>query len=276
MTVFSLLSSDLKPTAGFSKQTSSRQKTDAFYLAEALTHWFAQQHLNATVVAPVEQNLVSMVRSGSGSAYPKEMPKYFRHSLKPGTKTEPDFLAFAENGVHVLESKGRSNLPHGTVHQKEMNKARNKALRQVCAVATYNGALPLTRTACVFAFDSDGIRGQITDPPEIERNDLEGNTGSILQSAYAVALDPLFSRSLSPIYRDYIGVEFALGWKFGIHKGVYERLAQLPNDDDPTSFLEFVRGVASDETDGVRDDGNISFGPDGFVLIGGARPSFAK
>ena len=110
VTIFSLLSSNLFPTSGFLQQTASRRKADAFLLGETLTHWFAQTHLGATIVVPLEQHSGSLVRTAASAPYPKIMPKYFRHAVKPGAKAEPDFLAFSSaSQVHVLESKGRAS-----------------------------------------------------------------------------------------------------------------------------------------------------------------------
>jgi hypothetical protein len=70
--------------------------------------------------------------TGASAPYPKQMPKYFRHSVKPAPRSEPDFLAFSNRGrVHVLESKGRAGFGPWGLPEGEVNRARNKALRQV-------------------------------------------------------------------------------------------------------------------------------------------------
>jgi hypothetical protein len=108
-------------------------------LAEALTHWFTQEHLGARVVVPLEAHSGSLIIANAGAPYPKQMPKYFRNAVKAGPRSEPDFLAFRGPGeVHVIESKGRANFDTYGVTDKEINAARNKALRQVCKIATVN------------------------------------------------------------------------------------------------------------------------------------------
>lgn len=73
------------------------------------------------------------------------MPKHYRRAVKAGPKSEPDFLAFSAAGqVHVLEGKGRARANSHGVTEKAINAALNKALRQVCRIATMNGLPPAT------------------------------------------------------------------------------------------------------------------------------------
>ncbi|MES0117918.1 hypothetical protein NKK52_18300 [Mesorhizobium sp. C277A] len=269
VTMFSLLDAQLKPTHGFKSQTASNQKADAFKLAEALTRWFAQRHLGAAVVVPVEQHAGTFTRMSSSAPYPKSMPKYFRHSTKPAAKTEPDFFAFrGPDDIHVLESKGRAGFAMYGVPQSVINAARNKALRQVCAIQTLNGIAPKTRSACVFAFDQAGLQGQVTDPPSTVQFNYEVAWPRLITRAYATVLDPLFEANRVDIDRDYVGVEFMPGWKFGIHKAV---IKQLRDVDDEESFKRFL-GLLSNlpASDGVTASKieDRSYSPDGFVLIG--------
>lgn len=270
VTIRSLLTHDLKPTAGFQNQTLSPLKTDAFLLGEALTHWFAQTHLKANVVAPLEHHTGSLVMAAPGSVSPKTMPKYFRNTVALGAKSEPDFLGFSKTGeVHVLESKGRSGFGPKGLTQAELNRARNKALRQVCRIATVNGRAPVTRTACVFGFGPQALIGQITDPPETERFDYRVELPALIKQAYAVVLDPLFERQMELFGRDYLAVEFAPGWRFGVHKAVYERVRAARDDhgvDVLLGLLAEFQGEKRFDGDTRRPDGFASVGPDGLIL----------
>lgn len=265
-TVFSLLSSKLHPTPGFWGQSASYRKSDAFLLAEALTYWFAQTHLKARIVVPLEAHLGGLVKTGPAAAYPKTMPKYFRNAVTLGPKAEPDFLAFSAAGdVHVLESKGRAGFgPYG-LDDSEVNKARNKGLRQVCKVATVNGHAPVTRTVCVYAFDQGGLRGQITDPPAVQPMDYRAEPVSLIRQAYRCVLDPVFVSGARPIDLEHVGLEFAEGWWFGIHRDVYDRLRKLDGPDSALEFLGFLDDFADER---LEIDESLSAGPEGFILIG--------
>ena len=271
-TIFNLLNSDLFPTSGFMRQTASQRKVDAFLLGEALTHWFAQTHLGATVVVPLEQYSGALAPAATSAPYPKTMPKYFRHAVKPSAKSEPDFVAFSTAGqVHVLESKGRARFETYGVTEKEINAARNKALRQVCKIATVNGLTPVTRTACVFAFDQSGLIGQITDPPAIRPYHYIAEWPQLIKQAYATVLDPLFERSAREIGGNYLGIEFMPGWRFGIDRHVYKLVRAVDDAASAGRLLSFL----SEFTPGPDRAGlaeETSIGGDGHILIGG--PAF--
>lgn len=263
--VYSLLSAQLRPTAGFASLTASYRKADAFMLAEALTHWFAQKHLGARIVVPLEAHSGSLVRAGPAAPYPKQMPKYFRTAVKAGPKSEPDFLAFRGPGeAHIVESKGRAGFDTNGVTDKDINAARNKALRQVCKIATINGVAPQTRTACVFAFDQSGLVGQVTDPPETQTFDYRAETAQLVRQAYASVLDPLFQASSRDIEGGYVGIEFMPGWRFGIHKDVLKRLLSVEDEASATAFLRFVAEFSYEE----EGTDSRSVGPDGLILTG--------
>lgn len=267
------MSPTLKPTPGFAHLTASQRKSDAFLLGEALTHWFAQTHLGTQVVVPLESYSGTLVQTASSAPYPKVMPKYFRTSVKPGAKSEPDFLAFAGPGqVHVLESKGRAGFNMWGVTDKDINAARNKALRQVCKIGTVNGVAPVTRTACVFAFDQSGLAGQITDPPATRRYDYRAELPSLVRQAYAAILDPLFDRYAQDIDPEHIGIEFMPGWRFGIHRAVYKMVRRVEDDRTASDLLQFL-GNFPPRVDGVAKAEDRSAGSDGLVLIGG--PDFS-
>ena len=268
-TIFSLLTSDLFPTPGFKHQTASQRKGDAFLLGEALTHWFAQTHLGATIVVPLEQHSGVLVPTATSAPYPKSMPKYFRHTVKPGIKSEPDFLAFSSAGqVHVLESKGRAGFNSYGVTEKEINAARNKALRQVCKIATVNGLPPVTRTACVFAFDQSGLIGQITDPPETRPYHYVAEWPQLIRQAYATVLDPLFESAAREIGGNYVGIEFMPGWRFGIDRSVYKLVRSVEDIETAGRLLSFLTDFTPD-ADGARLAGESSAGSDGHIIIGG-------
>jgi hypothetical protein len=249
--------------------TASQRKTDAFLLGEALTHWFAQTHLRARMVVPLEAHTGALLPALASAPYPKEMPKYFRHAVKPGAKSEPDFLAFSTAGeVHILESKGRAGFNSYGVTPKEINAARNKALRQVCKIASVNGVPPVTRTACVFAFDQSGLKGQITDPPATRPLHYVAEWPQLIRQAYAAVLDPLFATFARDIGGSLVGIEFMPGWRFGIDRKVYE-LVRAADDANSAgrllSYLANFRPLA----DGGRIDEEYSAGADGIILIGG-------
>lgn len=271
-TIYSLLTADLNPTAGFKGLTASHRASDAFKLGEALTRWFAQKHLDAVVFAPLETWTGTLGAHTLSYKYPpKQMPKYFRHSVKVSAKSEPDFLGLTGTGlVHVLESKGRAGFGTYGVTEKVVNSARNKALRQVCQIATVNGAPPETRTACVFAFDQNGTFGQVTDPPSSEIYDYRIRLQTVIRQSYAVILDPLFQRFSTPIDVDYLGIEFMPGWKFGIHKAIYERLETMKDEDGAAEFLLALRTRSFEATE-IADPNrrtDRSIGPDGLILVG--------
>ncbi|HEY8604824.1 hypothetical protein [Tsuneonella suprasediminis] len=268
-TIFSLLSSDLFPTPGFMGLTASQRKGDAFLLGEALTHWFAQTHLDANVVIPLEAHSGALVPAAASAPYPKQMPRYFRHSVKPGAKSEPDFLAFSTAGqVHVLESKGRASFNSYGVTDKEINAARNKALRQVCKIATVNGLRPVTRTACVFAFDQSGLTGQITDPPETQPYNYIVEWPRLIRQAYATVLDPLFENVARDIGGNFVGIEFMPGWRFGIDRHVYKLVRSVEDAESAGQLLNFLANFAP-EDDGERIAEERSIGRDGLILTGG-------
>lgn len=274
-TVYSLLQRDLTPSYGFSAQTGSAVKSDAFLLGEALTHWFAQKHLKTNVVAPLERHTGTAVMAGVSTSWPKSMPKHFNKKVFLGPKSEPDFLAFSKKGaVHVLESKGRCGFTWKGLSQKEINAARNKALRQVCRIATVNGVAPVTRTACVFGFEKNALIGHITDPPEIEQYDYRVDLPTLVKQAYGAVLNEQFERYARPFNGDFLAVEFADGWNFGIHKGVYQRVRNARDDrgvEGLLSYLEELGGEAglADGGSRRRPGGAVSIGPDGFILGGG-------
>ncbi len=203
--------------------------------------------------------------------YPKTMPKYFRHSIKSGAKSEPDFLAFSTVGqVHVLESKGRSGFNTYGVTTKEINAARNKALRQVCKVASVNGLLPVTRTACVFAFDQAGLTGHITDPPAMRSYHYIADWPQLIRQAYAIVLNPLFENSAQGIGGNYIGIEFMPGWRFGIDRHVYKLVCGIDDKQSVGRLLSFLNDFRPDKDRVIEEH---SAGADGLILIGGAEYS---
>lgn len=271
-TIYSLLTADLKPTIGFKGLTASHRASDAFKLGEALTRWFAQKHLNVVVFAPLETWTGTLGAHARSFKYPpKPMPKYFRHSVNVGAKSQPDFLGLTGAGlVHVLESKGRAGFGTYGVTKKVVNSARNKALRQVCQIATVNGYPPETRTACVFAFDQNGTFGRVTDPPSSETYDYRISLQTVIRQSYAVILDPLFQRFSTPIDVDYLGIEFMPGWKFGIHKAVYKQLQIIKDEEGAAEFLLALLTPpfeATETTDPNR-RADRSIGPDGLILVG--------
>lgn len=252
---------------------ASQRKSDAFLLGEALTHWFAQTHLGATAVIPLEAHSGALVPTPTSAPYPKQMPKYFRHGVKPGAKSEPDFLAFSTAGqVHVLESKGRAGFNSYGVTNKEINAARNKALRQVCKIATVNGLRPVTRTACVFAFDQSGLTGQITDPPETRPYAYIAEWPQLVRQAYATVLDPLFENAARDIGGNYIGIEFMPGWRFGIDRHVFKLVRSVEDAASAGQLLNFLTNFTPDG-DGARAAEERSVGSDGLILIGGPEYS---
>lgn len=267
-TIFSLLSCNLAPTHGFMGLSASQRKSDAFLLGEALTHWFAQTHLGAKFVVPLEAHTGSWLPASVTASYPKPMPKYFRHSVKPGAKSEPDFLAFSGFGqVHVLESKGRACAGVYGVTEKDINAARNKALRQACKVATVNGLSPVTRTACVFGFDRSGMAGQITDPPASRPYHYTAEWPQLVRQAYATVLDPLFEIAARDIGDGFIGIEFMPGWKFGIDRHVYKLVQDVKNPESAGALLNFL-GDFTDDSLAARSAENRSVGKDGLILVG--------
>lgn len=269
-TVFSLLHADLRPTYGFRMQTASQRKTDAFLLAEALTRWFAQTHLKASVVTPLEAHTGTLGKAARKTPYPKAMPKGFRTSVYAGLKAEPDFLAFSsQTDVHVLESKGRAAFGPVGLTDKAIVEARNKALRQVCRVATVNGLTPVTRTACVFGFGSRELIGQVTDPPETDQFDYRAELPGLIERAYASVLDPSCRQYMQPMDGDFVGFEFAPGWRYGVHRGVYERLVSLRGEDSVAGLFEFLTEFRAG---GSRLAGGIDVGPDGLMIAGKYDP----
>lgn len=268
-TIYGLLKSNLRPTPGFAHQTASQRKADAFLLGEALTHWFAQTHLGAHMVVPLEAHTGAVIPQSTNAPYPKPMPKYFRHGVQPSAKSEPDFLAFTAPGqVHVIESKGRANFGSFGVTDQVINAARNKALRQVCRIASVNGIPPVTRTACVFAFDQSGLIGQITDPPANRSYQFQAEWPDLVRQAYASVLDPLFEASARDIGGNYVGIEFMPGWRFGIDRHVYKLVRSVEDADTAGRLLAFLSNFKR-EFDGARIAGGYSVGLDGLLLIGG-------
>lgn len=219
------------------------------------------------MVVPLEAHTGQWTRASLPMTYPKPMPQYFRHSAKVGPKTEPDFLAYsAKDQVHVLESKGRAGFGAYGVTEAEINSARNKALRQACRVASVNGVAPVTRTACVFAFDQSGLIGQITDPPALDSSDFVAQLPQLIKHAYATVLDPLFQASARNIGGNYVGIEFAPGWRFGIDRHVYKLVQGAKDQASGEALLDFLNNF---QPELGRDDSSRSVGKDGLILIGG-------
>lgn len=220
-------------------------------------------------MVPLEQYSGALASAGASTPYPKPMPKYFRHAVKPGPKSEPDFLAFSSPGqIHVLESKGRASFNSYGVTEKEINAARNKALRQVCKIATINGLPPVTRTACVFAFDQSGLIGQVTDPPETRPYHYITEWPQMIRQAYATVLDPLFENVAREIGGNYIGIEFMPGWRFGIDRHIYKLVQSVVDAESAGRLLSFLNNFTPD-ADGARLTEESSAGGDGHILIGG-------
>ncbi|MBJ6988204.1 hypothetical protein [Devosia sp. MC521] len=278
VTIFSLLTADLRPTVGFMRLTASHRASDAFKLGETLTRWFALNHLNSVVFAPLENWTGTLGAPDPKFTYPpKAMPKHFRHSVKVGKKSEPDFIAITSDGLyHVIESKGRANFGTNGVTQNVVNSARNKALRQVCQIATVNGVAPETRTACVFAFDQSGTFGQVTDPPSSETYDYQISVLRLIHQSYAVVLDPLFQRFVTEIDVDYLGIEFMPGWKFGIHKAIYRKLQSIKDENGAIEFLLTLRDppFEANEVSDPNRRSDRSIGRDGLILMG--NPDLVK
>lgn len=152
------------------------------------------------------------------------------------------------------------------MEQKEINAARNKALRQVCEIARVNGAAPLTRTACVFGFDQFGTTGQITDPSATARYDCRIEWPSLIKQAYAAVLDPLFEANMREIDPGYIGIEFMPNWRFGINEAVYKRVRSVRDSASAIDLLQFLGDLETSGDRSLKVEGR-SYGADGMILI---------
>ena len=271
-TVYTTLNHDLRPAPGFMRAPASYRADDSFLLAEALTHWAAQTYLDVDVLLPVERypGLISL--APAGSAPTKTMPSGYRSPRKnTGMKSAPDFIGFG-SAAHVLESKGRANFGMYGVTNAAKVAARNKALFQVCRVNTVNGSRPATRTACVFSFERHVLSGRFDDPPSIDQLELRMETSELLRNYYAVILDPAFERSATA-HGDYIGVDFAQGWRLSVDRKVWEEVRRLDNrkaDDrgSAAQVLSILRERRRDFGDTDQADEGSSTGPDGLRLEG--------
>lgn len=204
------------------------------------------------MVVPLKAHTGFVVPHSTTALYQKAMPKYFRRGVKSGAKSEPGSLAFADPGqVHDIKSKGRANFGHFGVTDQVINAARNKALRQVCRIASVNGISPMTRTVCVFAFDQSGLTVQITDPPASRQYHYRVEWPDLVRQAYASVLDSLFEYSARDIGGNYVGIEFMPGWKFGIDRHVCNLVRSVEDADTAGRLLAFLSNFTP-EIDGAR------------------------
>lgn len=274
-TVFTTLKSDLRPTLGFMRSPATYRGDDSFLLAEARTHWTAQKYLDVDVLLPVERYPHFISLTPAGTAPPKSMPKGYRSPRKnAGAKSAPDFIGLGGK-VHVLESKGRANFGVNGVTDAVKTAARNKALHQVCRVGTVNGAIPATRTACVFSFESTTLSGWIDDPPETERLHLRMETVQLLREYYAIVLDPAFQEllgdraaSVGSDRRDFVGIDFAPGWRLSIDREVMDAVRNLETPASGARLLAILRQRRAEFGDRDQPQEGSSVGPDGLRLDG--------
>ncbi|MPR09221.1 hypothetical protein [Microvirga tunisiensis] len=265
-TAYTLLQSNLRPSVGFSDSTETRRAFESYQLGEALTFWFAQHHLGVEVVTPVERLRDSISKHQLASPPPKGLPANYRAPKKVGPRSEPDLIGFSGADTHVLECKGLSSFAEGRpVSPSQVTSARNKALFQVCRIATINGVAPKTRTACVFSFDT-ATRGLVVDPPETEAFDLRFNLASALRKAYASVLNEQFIEVSETVGDGLIGAQIAPGWTFGIDASVMGLVAALSDQASAERLLGYLkeRRTQSPFTGGPM----LDFGPDGLFLSG--------
>lgn len=266
-TVCFALDSTLRPTKEFARETASARAVTSYQLAEALSHWFAQTHLEIDVLAPLESSGASIVKASLDAPFPKSAPSRYRGPSKPALNSIPDFIGLAGGDRHVLESKGRAHFAVGGVTNAIKVRARNKALYQVCRIATVDGAIPSSRVACVFSFQTRMTSGWVTDPGPLANLDLQLDLRQLLKSYYGVVLDPLFVEAATLARDGYVGVEFAPGWTFSIEETVWKGLQAMETEDDAQTFLSSLR---ESRRDVGRETEIDSFGPDGLRLTGPA------
>jgi hypothetical protein len=103
---------------------------------------------------------------------------------KKGKRHRPDFIAAKAKDWHLLEAKGSAGR---VVHRSRVESQLSHGLTQVSRVLEVEGRAPVTRTACSFAFDSDGARGSVWDPPrDIDAFALAVDFPALVRQSYAV------------------------------------------------------------------------------------------
>jgi hypothetical protein len=268
LTVFSLLRSDLRPAPPFTTSPQSQRRTHSEFLAEALTHWFAQTHLGVDVLFSVERHPAKATMAPAGAAPPKAFPIGYRNPRRnTGIKSAPDFVGLGGGKAHVLEAKGRANFGYG-VAPGTITAARNKALFQVCRVATVDGLTPATRTACIFCFESGYLTGLAVDPGPTEHFDLGLDRVALLRNYYRLVLDPLFADAATNGPDGFVGVNFAPGWRLSVDRQVLELARRLETRDSAERLLDALSARRGDLIAPSGDDSGVSLGPDGIKLEG--------
>lgn len=249
------LEHDLRTTRYFRALEQTEKVGVSFLLGEAFTHWFAQKHLSLYYVIHV----CDLKSGGLASAGTLSLKS---GGTPPGAKSRPDFIGFNSTERHIFESKGRQRRPSAG--------AWAKALGQVSAIASINGAVPTTRCATYLVLKASGAEGYVVDPERDE--EIEGYSASFsefeaLEHAYAIFFDDEVGE-LVEVRPGLVGKQIDDDAYFAIDQDVYRLVADAKNS--PTEDQAALVMKLLDSRQGIYknwSDDTTSAGTDGTVLI---------
>ncbi|MGR9249961.1 hypothetical protein [Rhizobium leguminosarum] len=237
---------------------NSENKNGAYYIGQGLTKLFAEQMLKAPVVMHASR---STWNSTTGSA--QKAP-----AITVGRK-EADLFAFGPDGVHVLESKGRSVRGGvGRLTNSTMNAAMTEALGQVSAIATINETPPASRNGCVWTLCTSGIRGDVQDPPG-EGLNASFSANDVLRSNYALFLDARPSQFRTDQIPGYSLLELPPSDDSRLYVGVLTDILQQIRSSGGT--VESVMSSATSARALFSRNPSVEFLGDGTLLYRAAR-----
>lgn len=229
----------------------------SFLLGEAFTHWFAQERMNIEFLVHVAG--LATTTWGTSSVPVPLKPG----ASRPSPKSRPDFIGFRRLERHVFESKGRIRRPAASTV--------SKALGQVSALCSVNGAQPTTRCATFFMLKASGTEGRVIDPPgDITGVEVEFDEWEAISKAYSFFLDGTNADLADAMGEGFVGREIENDVFFGIDKKVLEAALEDPLSTDARRVrVDEVFSILSHRADFYRGrrDSNASSGPDGTLLM---------
>jgi hypothetical protein len=264
---YGYLDQALRTTEYFRNLEQTEKVGVSFLLGQAFTHWFAQDRMDIPFLVHVA-GLRSTVWGTSSATVP---PK--TGASPPSPKSRPDFIGKKKAEMHVFESKGRIRRP--------AHSAVGKALGQVSALRSVNGAQPATRCATFFMLKASGAEGRVIDPVgnpagvEVRLNEWE-----MVTNAYAFFLDGENVDLADAAGEGYVGREIDNGVFFAIDKKVLNAAARQEPASAPErqQRLDEIFEILAHRATLYRERRaeEVSPGPDGILLIdrrqGGIRP----
>ncbi|MBB2961871.1 hypothetical protein [Methylobacterium sp. R2-1] len=254
------LDASLRTTPYFRNLEQSERAATCFLLGQALTLWFAQEHMHLDRLIHVDGCGAHWKLTGKGA-----VGKSGAGPLKPGGR--PDFLGIGLGEHHVFETKGRTRRVYG--------KLMATALAQASMLATINGRPPDTRVAACFVFRADGVEGQVQDPPAApDALDLTFDEAAALRKAYAFFLHPGFRKVATLDVPGFLTTDLGDGIRFGIDEALYQKLADGPGGAEKGEGIEPILATLAERRAFYRQrrTEDTSVGNDGTLLQDPATP----